>query len=360
MHESDKTKKRFLFIDALRGIAAILVTFYHFYEGGPVTNIVSGNIPSYIDIFFANSWVGVQIFFVISGFVIAHSFKDYTITPSFIRNFFWRRAIRLLPPYWVIIFLSIIFNYASNFFITDRTAPIENGYVIVANLLLVYTILGLNAIIPIAWTLCAEMQFYALCAVTQGIFQKARSLVKYNFAVFLITFAPLAIVSLFLKLQLINLPLGGLFLDEWYSFFLGYLLYLVLYRNERELEYFFYFYLALMVTLLFFKWNLAVAISLATVFIIYFVGKLNHLYDWLSNDLLQYFGRISYSLYLLHVLIGSRVINIGYRFIGNKPLALTVLVLLAFLVSVLASHLLYIFVEKPAMAYSNRFRLKAQ
>ncbi|MBW4506924.1 MAG: acyltransferase [Scytonematopsis contorta HA4267-MV1] len=360
MHKSDKTKKRFLFIDALRGIAAILVTFYHFYEGGPIKNIVSGKIPSYIDIFFANGWVGVQIFFVISGFVIAHSFKDYSITPSFIRNFLWRRAIRLLPPYWVVIFLSISLNYASNFFLTDRTVPVANGNVILANLLLVYTIFGLNAIIPIAWTLCAEIQFYTLFAVSQGIFQKLTSKLEYQFPVLVIVFAPLAIASLFLKSQLITFPLGGVYLGEWYSFFVGFLSYLAIYKNQHKIEYFLYSYLAIMITILAVKWNLAIAISLATVFIIYLLGKLNHLYDYLNNDWLQYFGKISYSLYLIHTVIGSRIINIGYRFTGNNFVAAIILVILASAVSVLASHLLYIFVEKPVIAYSNRFRYKAQ
>jgi len=89
-HEDYLGSRRFPGLDGLRAIAATMVIFYHF--GGPNWTFLSG-------------WVGVYIFFVLSGFLITTLLlreQDRTGRIS-LSNFYIRRVFRILPPYLVIL-----------------------------------------------------------------------------------------------------------------------------------------------------------------------------------------------------------------------------------------------------------------
>ena len=75
-----KKNKHFLFIQSLRGYAVLFVFLYHLN----------------LDLFL-NGFLGVDIFFLISGFVITKSIYDQSIKNFNIKNFFLRRIKRLLP-----------------------------------------------------------------------------------------------------------------------------------------------------------------------------------------------------------------------------------------------------------------------
>src|ERR1700726_2423878 len=67
--------QRFAFIDALRGIAALGVAAYHIYHYGPLPKAAASVTPKFLDVALRHGWMGVQVFFVISGFVIAYALR---------------------------------------------------------------------------------------------------------------------------------------------------------------------------------------------------------------------------------------------------------------------------------------------
>lgn len=69
------------------------------------------------------------------------------------------------------------------------------------------------------------------------------------------------------------------------------------------------------------QWDIKPVMVLATGCIIHLTGKLSQLHNWLSGNWLQELGKISYSLYLVHTVVGMRVINIGYRISKDLPVA---------------------------------------
>jgi len=76
--------------------------------------------------------------------------------------------------------------------------------------------------------------------------------------------------------------------------------------------------------------------------------------------LMSFMGKISYSVYLLHVPIGGRVLSIGRRF-ANTSYAFNVIVLiLALAITVLSSYIVYIYVERPAKIWSSSLRYKSK
>jgi len=75
------------------------------------------------------------------------------------------------------------------------------------------------------------------------------------------------------------------------------------------------------------------------------------------NAVLEFLGNISYSLYLIHVPIGGRVINLGSRYAVSE-IAQVGVVLFATATSILSAWLLYRFVEKPAQEWAAAIRYK--
>jgi peptidoglycan/LPS O-acetylase OafA/YrhL len=89
-------------VDILRFLAAVMVMFYHYgfwvwaFPDG-ISARATGGIPAHPEMAFAGSgWVGVQVFFVISGFVIAFSAENSTPL-----RFFEARVRRLAPAAWI-------------------------------------------------------------------------------------------------------------------------------------------------------------------------------------------------------------------------------------------------------------------
>ena len=63
-------------------------------------------VPAPLETALKLGFVGVDIFFVLSGFVIAYSVREARITPRFLGRFALRRSIRLDPPYWITIAIA--------------------------------------------------------------------------------------------------------------------------------------------------------------------------------------------------------------------------------------------------------------
>jgi peptidoglycan/LPS O-acetylase OafA/YrhL len=103
-----KSGNRFVMVDSLRGIAALWVVFYHAYEGHHMTRLAE-YLPTFVVTVIANGDLGVAIFFVLSGFVIAHSVSRQTVDVRFMGRFILRRSVRLDIPYWFSMLLVYCF-----------------------------------------------------------------------------------------------------------------------------------------------------------------------------------------------------------------------------------------------------------
>ena len=89
------TKPHYELLDGLRGVAAILVVFYHIFEGFSFAEITNGAGPGIITTL-NHGHIAVDFFFILSGFVISYAYDDRWGKMS-IGNFFKRRLIRLHP-----------------------------------------------------------------------------------------------------------------------------------------------------------------------------------------------------------------------------------------------------------------------
>jgi peptidoglycan/LPS O-acetylase OafA/YrhL len=251
---------RFLWLDATRGLAAIIVlaahTADHFWRG-------------YAD-FIQVGNAGVVLFFLCSGYVIPISLESLSL-----RDFWVRRFARLFPLYWLSIAL----------FLTIGMSDTTNLRDVVANLTMLQSYLGAPHINAIFWSLTVELTFYAFMSAL-----KAARLLARTFEVFLvltIALSALRLVSPAVANTLVYLPvctMGALM----YRFDQGQC-------SVRELI----GGLALLAVYLC-TWPAPVAFILGWLIAIGLFMAIHAHRDSFRPAALIWCGRVSYSIYLLH------------------------------------------------------------
>jgi peptidoglycan/LPS O-acetylase OafA/YrhL len=353
-----RSKSRFLFIDALRGLAALAVVGFHFYSGSPLKEHLSQIFPHAITSFLENGHLAVEIFFVISGFVIAHSIGKAIVTLRTSIRFIFFRFIRLHPPYITTIFLTILVNHISNFLFLDRKISTPEFQAFVAHFFYLQDILNFEQISPVLWTLCIEFQFYIFFLVLLNLGRFIKETTHCNNehpGLFVICFI-FAVVSLKIELGAIEKPFSGYFIAYWYAFFTGILVQWVLSKKIFLFYLLSFYFILILVSIA--NQSLEIFVVLVSGLSIYTTVNFKKIDMAFDHFVFQYLGSISYSLYLTHVLVGTRMINISYRFFDTTPMIALVSFVSAFLVSIFSAHLFYRYVEKPCIELIKYLKIK--
>ena len=308
-------------IDLLRGVAALIVCIGH-YTSLLLPSIHRQELQS----LFWWSWVGVEIFFVISGFVIPFVLFHSGYTISRFLPFMANRFLRICLPSYIIIVLTILQWRLLGTTLDPGayTSQQISGGRLVHNLLYTVPFTSFTWMNGVFWTLAIEFQFYFLIAIAYPFMFRSR-----------ITFVLYSI----LMLALFYIPVSryvGLF--QYGSFFLmGSLT--QLYYTRRISFYQFALSLICVATVCFLQKGLvAAAFGIGTSFAIAFFS--------IRNAVTNFLGRISYSLYLSHVLVASTAEVVLAKFYHPRGLIWTVLTLIACLgLALLFSWLFYRTVE---------------
>jgi exopolysaccharide production protein ExoZ len=143
---------RFQSIQALRGVACLLVVWFHL---APFPDRF-GNRALAIDVAHWFGFAGVDLFFVLSGFIITHVSASRMGMPSAVPGFLFRRGWRIYPVYWVA--AGVALATAAGIASVDWPAIAAHGVSWLA--LIPYQ--ESNAILGPAWTLVYEIQFYVV------------------------------------------------------------------------------------------------------------------------------------------------------------------------------------------------------
>ena len=342
-------------IDALRGIAALVVVFYHLSDAAGVRGIpVIGPMMSHGNL-------GVEIFFVISGFVIAYSVRNAEHTASFLGRFALRRALRLDPPLWLTIALEIIMVMIVSAVMPDRATPLPSLAQVAAHLLYVQDLLGVGNIIPVFWTLCYEVQFYLVLVSSLVLLRTVRH--KWGEHIGSQLFTLLAVASFFYSLsidvELTRSPLTGLFIDRWYQFLLGVVTFGVCYGKIPR-PYLYGSWLSVAAVLLFgapTSYTIASAATcVATSMLVMATLNRHWAEQFAQKPVLQFLGRICYSLYLSHLVIGWRAVAVVLAVLPGQPLMVVRfgVCLLGVAVSIVTAYLMYLIIERPSLRWASR------
>jgi peptidoglycan/LPS O-acetylase OafA/YrhL len=102
--------QRIAIVEELRGLAALAVVWFHFTNGNP--NFLEDGALKASGTF---GWVGVEVFFVVSAFIIPFTLykRGYTTSEHYPR-FLAKRLLRLEPPYLACVALTVLLGYWSS------------------------------------------------------------------------------------------------------------------------------------------------------------------------------------------------------------------------------------------------------
>jgi peptidoglycan/LPS O-acetylase OafA/YrhL len=318
-------------INSLRGLAATAICFYHFVLS--TANYVEA---IWVRTLFYYAQYGVPLFFVISGIVLPLAMLKNEYQLKHWSTFMLKRLVRLEPPYLVSLVLATAYLMFQAYRHSELAAVSGVNFLLHLGYLIPF-VEGQKWINPIYWSLAVEFQFYLFLSVAflglkQALFHR--------------------------RLLMYLLLLGACFISSekallfrWLPLFMAGISYVLQQHKVIDFKEFMLVSLlsfGLIYYLLDFP-NLCVAIF--TLSMVHFFPNYNPKYsNWL--------GKISYSLYLMHLIIGQALVNFlshTYRL----PYQKIIVILLGYALSIFVAWLVYKWVEHPSKRASSKLKYTA-
>lgn len=339
-------RRRFTLIDGLRGLAAVSVMVYHYCTSDmrPHLAVV---LPAWFMAASKRGWLGVQVFFVLSGFVIAYAIGRREVDLPSGARFALRRQVRLDPPYWVSLALSCAVPWGWRLHLHDnRWAPSLAD--VGLHLVYLQDLLRRHPIQPVYWTLAIEVQFYMVFVLALVALRRLPA----HLGPYALMGSGLYALHAAMHWRFLN----GWFIPHWYMFVLGVLTWWRLDRRLHWLPHALYLATIALAGWRFHRLEPAAAAIVATLITAAGVG--DRLHRWLDLRWLQFLGAISYGIYLLHPVTGAqtRWVLGGIFSRGRTPYGALGVVICSCVATIGCAWLLHIAVEKPAMALAARIK----
>jgi peptidoglycan/LPS O-acetylase OafA/YrhL len=356
-------KGQYRLLDAWRGIASLAVVFYHWAGLAEFRMPELKNDPLYSLSHFGS--LGVQIFFVISGYCIVASAAGNLRKEEGIPAYLWARVRRVYPTYWAAFALMVAFMLTASWMaahglmqgnIFSETNILAKGPLAVfSNLTLTMLFFKQPQFLSVAWTLCYEVAFYAIVGVALAIaLRLPRPEMRAPLMMSLLHgLTAVLLTALIIAPDVMPFPLG-----LWPQFGLGVLVYDMLSRPGERAPRLWAAAIFLLLTVFVLTRDTYLPdafapsrLTFATTGIFAGFLLLAYRYDSRWSELrfvrlLGVVGLYSYSLYLTHMLT-IRVVNQGVKLL-HIPATLHYLVFAAAVAASLgAAYLFYRLFEKP-------------
>lgn len=317
---------RLYIVDYLRGIASLAVCWIHMTGTYPEDSIVhkSGDY----------GYLGLYVFFVITGFIIPYALyrAEYKVTkhwPIFIK----KRIIRLDPSYIIAAALSAALMYLASL-APGYQGPEPNLTFTQVLLHFAYLngIFGYPWINGLFWTLAIEFQFYIVLSLIFPVVKSSN--INFRFTGLLL-----------ICLAGLTLPMNPFVFKFSCLFAVGIVTFQYYCKIINVKEYSLALSIA-SVSLLVSLGGIIALVAVITALTIAFVKPK-------INSALQFLGMISYSLYLVHIPIGSRLVNLGNR-LATTELEYLIVSSCGVALSLFCAYLFYIAIERPSQKWSSK------
>lgn len=312
-------------LDCLRGLAALSVVLFHYTKryqdlyGFDISPLMNFSLGHY----------GVQLFFVISGFVIFMTLKRCKIPMDFVVS----RFARLFPVYWVA--LTLTFCCLVIIGIEGKNPTI---FEYVVNLSMLQGFFGVKDVDGVYWTLMWELQFYVFAYI---VFKYGAE--KHIHSILAAWLGIQTIIGVLLLFDVwVPWKVQHLLLAPYSNLFsAGIIFYLI---REEGPSAFKYLLLALALGNELLMHSIESFLICSGIFLI-LLSFVNQRLGFIINRPMLYLGGISYSLYLIHEAIGW----ISIRYLQGQGLEVNLSILLTIMLVLSLASILTYSVERPAM-----------
>lgn len=360
-------------LDGLRAFAITFVLCFH------VTEYFTKNIGFDLGFFgnlfpFRGGWVGVPLFFVLSGFLIGGQLWKELIQKKSIHmiKFILRRGFRIWPLYYFILVVICIFKISTDY---DQLG-------LFSNLLFIGNYLSDNGPISGSWSLATEEQFYILAPLLLIIIlkfprkKKELELFHYRKILIILFFLPLLFrvitwnfilemthFDLIVYMRHIYRPfhtnceglLAGMILSNFYydkKSFMGRPLFRPWFFGAMSFSFFvlsFYSKVYLNFT------GVALSFSFLVIYLLKTEGFFTKI---LSSDILYVISKTSFAIYLVHVYVIKYFLPLALvkkMSLGISHLEIIIAFCISFFISLLLGMILFIFVERPFLELRKKY-----
>ncbi|EHU3929947.1 acyltransferase [Salmonella enterica] len=349
-------RTKFNSLQALRGVAALLVVLFH-YRG--FLNDGAKESPTIWDKLFSHGIIGVDIFFIISGFIMVYTTCHYMREKASLVRFLLNRAIRIIPLYYICLVIAFLLEGAmSTFHYPDKVQNILSA--------LTFTLyktstsplyIDEGGTYNIRWTLNYEIYFYLVFALCLLVKHRVLALVTWGILV-------TSIIPVIAGYQPAINEQGYPFSSPYFGFLTNPLLlefiigvivgwlYIKIKENFTSRKIDLLSSISAVVILVFIIWGiytgsvhaldrksslvlglLVLSLTLAESVLLAFIPRF-----------LTYVGNISFSLYLLHSAVGLAVVKrVGA--VGDSTFKMMPSVLLAVGISIFVAHFTHKYIE---------------
>ncbi|WP_221764793.1 acyltransferase family protein [Methyloradius palustris] len=335
-------------IDILRFIAAMAVMIFHYSFRGFSEGNMTVMSYGYITAFSKYGFLGVELFFMISGFVILLSAKSENLS-----KFLISRVIRLYPAFWICCTLTFIITVAIG---APRYHATFMQYL--ANMTMISGFSHVPYIDGVYWSLLVEIKFYVLIALILAL-KKLRHIQLYITCWFILT-----VILQFFSFGKIH----NLLISDYATYFIAgstfYLIYrdgiseskIILLISSWVLALFQSYKLSHLLQITYkTEFDFLVISAVLTVFyIIMLMVSLRKTGSIASHSWVT-IGAITYPLYLIHQNIGYMIFNLAYPYINLHVLFWTVVITITFF-----SYLINRFLESKLQNFLYRLNSHIQ
>jgi peptidoglycan/LPS O-acetylase OafA/YrhL len=154
-------KTRLEMIDVMRGLAALAVAIVHIVHNTTPMDFENDALRAVIESTTRYFYLGVNLFFVVSGFVIPWALMRARYTLHQYPRFMGKRLLRLQPPYYASVLMAIALAYAAASAPGFSGAPPDyTGGTLLAHLVLLPPVFDLEWANPVYWSLLVEVEYY--------------------------------------------------------------------------------------------------------------------------------------------------------------------------------------------------------